>query len=291
MLLKTDYKDFVAPDSGRKYNISANADGSSNIKDVTQYEQQGNQFGAEDINQTNKFLNAATYPNLSRNSNFANPVNQRGVTTWTSGYGIDCWTIYNGSATVADGEIVVNSGAFNQLLDGMDLTQIYTFTVYAKNGENFTHTGKAQTQTATSFGYIGLDKVGNNLQLIISCNKTSRGFRAVKLEEGSISTPYVPKDYGTEITECKRYLQTLDIFTTEYCPAGGLTFTYSVPYSVPLHTRGIKPTITFKEEAQFTNCTAARYDSTDKSFAFSLITASNAMFGVASLKPLVSVEL
>lgn len=54
--LKTNYKDYVAS-GDRKYNIAANADGSSSITDVTTYTQTGDTFGASDINATNTAVN------------------------------------------------------------------------------------------------------------------------------------------------------------------------------------------------------------------------------------------
>ncbi|MEG0896477.1 MAG: hypothetical protein RSF73_02955 [Ruthenibacterium sp.] len=57
MALKENYKDFIAPTAGRKYNIAAEPDGSSKISDITQYQQTGDQFGANDINATNALIN------------------------------------------------------------------------------------------------------------------------------------------------------------------------------------------------------------------------------------------
>lgn len=56
MSLKTDYKDAVYSGS-RKYTITDNGDGTSEIEDVTEYEQTGTQFGAKDINDTNAAVN------------------------------------------------------------------------------------------------------------------------------------------------------------------------------------------------------------------------------------------
>ena len=51
-MLKTDYKDAMY-DGARKYRITANADGTSGIVDETAYTQEGDPFGANDINTTN----------------------------------------------------------------------------------------------------------------------------------------------------------------------------------------------------------------------------------------------
>ena len=52
MKLKTNYKDALF-DGARKYRITANADGTSGIADETVYTQEGDLFGAKDINATN----------------------------------------------------------------------------------------------------------------------------------------------------------------------------------------------------------------------------------------------
>lgn len=98
MALKTDYKDYIPPSGGRKYKITANSDGSSSVEDITQYQQVGDTWGAEDINQVNKLVNGAVYPNLGTNTNFSNPINQRGAASYTTAteahmYCIDRWRI------------------------------------------------------------------------------------------------------------------------------------------------------------------------------------------------------
>lgn len=56
-MLKTDYKDDEFT-GDRKYKITSNEDGTSGINDVTTYLKEGDTFGAEDINTTNKAVNA-----------------------------------------------------------------------------------------------------------------------------------------------------------------------------------------------------------------------------------------
>ena len=55
-MLKTDYKDAMY-DGARKYRIKANTDGTSVIADETVYTQEGDAFGAKDINATNMAVN------------------------------------------------------------------------------------------------------------------------------------------------------------------------------------------------------------------------------------------
>ncbi|MCB7321110.1 hypothetical protein [Lacrimispora sp. 210928-DFI.3.58] len=55
-LLKTDYKDDVF-EGNRKYRLTQDADGNTEIQDVTEYNQQGDTFGAEDINNLTRAIN------------------------------------------------------------------------------------------------------------------------------------------------------------------------------------------------------------------------------------------
>lgn len=56
MNLKTDYTDDVF-EGERKYRLSQNPDGSTNISDITTYTSEGDRFGANDINATNQKVN------------------------------------------------------------------------------------------------------------------------------------------------------------------------------------------------------------------------------------------
>ena len=56
MALKTDYKEDVFEGS-RKYQVTQDTDGNTEISDVTTYSQEGDSFGAADINATNAAVN------------------------------------------------------------------------------------------------------------------------------------------------------------------------------------------------------------------------------------------
>lgn len=58
--LKTDYKDQIldaSVNTQRKYRQVDNGDGTISLEDVTTYSQQGDTFGAGDINNTNVVVN------------------------------------------------------------------------------------------------------------------------------------------------------------------------------------------------------------------------------------------
>lgn len=57
MSLKTDYKDDIFEGS-RIWRIATNGDGTCTITDVTTYTQKGDKFGQNDINATNRAVNA-----------------------------------------------------------------------------------------------------------------------------------------------------------------------------------------------------------------------------------------
>ena len=110
--MKTDYKDYIPPSGGRKYKITANSDGSSSVEDITQYQQVGDTWGAEDINQVNKLVNGAVYPNLLDNSDYK--IAQAGYNGahGNTAYLCDRWSKYlvDGSMT-DDGMLLTPSGA------------------------------------------------------------------------------------------------------------------------------------------------------------------------------------
>ena len=55
--LKTNYQDAVFS-GNRKYQETSNGDGTVSFTDVTSYTQEGDQFGADDINTTNAAINS-----------------------------------------------------------------------------------------------------------------------------------------------------------------------------------------------------------------------------------------
>lgn len=232
MALKTDYKDYIPPSGGRKYKITANSDGSSSVEDITQYQQVGDTWGAEDINQVNKLVNGAVYPNLGTNTNFPNPVNQRGATSYTgdgtSPYCIDRWRISNGT-TYTVGTFTLSAATYANRACGMwqsnemgahqlSIGDDVTVSIYA-NGKLHTPTMKVIDRdlydafTNVPAGYdcddfeivlctYAKDKTKYNLGIY---PKKLLSVNYIKWEKGSAATPYVPKSYRAELAECQRY--------------------------------------------------------------------------------------
>ena len=253
MALKTDYKDYIPPSGGRKYKITANSDGSSSVEDITQYQQVGDTWGAEDINQVNKLVNGAVYPNLGTNTNFPNPINQRGAASYTgdstSPYCIDRWRISNGT-TYTVGTFTLSAANYANRACGMWQTNLLgehwlsigdnvTVSIYA-NGQ--LHTAVMQVldrDSYSSFADVPAGYTCDDFEIVLctyagDSSKYNLGVypkkaltvNYIKWEKGSVATPYVPKGYGAELAECMRYFEIAKMgFTYSQLPSNYLCTT------------------------------------------------------------------
>lgn len=154
----------------------------------------------------NKFSN----PNLLINPDFK--INQRGATSYTSnGYTVDRWKINSGAVKTSSSGITVtlnNKGQFIQQFENT-LSGTYTATIKVTSitgdcalfiGSHSLQLNKAGTFTITENGSIAG----------ISLYKSTAGtctinVEYIKLEQGSVSTPFIVPDYATELVKCQRY--------------------------------------------------------------------------------------
>lgn len=163
-------------------------------------------------------------PNLLINSDFRNPINQRGKTQYTRGsadcYTIDRWMInYATVINVLDDciEYVGNAATNNRFYYRFEtpLTGTYTISVYVKEV-----TAPTGLQTLDDSSYItimalhqGLNTVtvdvSNMSAIHFTMFKTGATAKIewIKLEQGSIATPFVPRPIGEELALCQRYYQ------------------------------------------------------------------------------------
>ena len=153
---------------------------------------------------------AAAPRNLLDNSDFRNPVNQRGQTTYNAnGYTIDRWAILNGVLAIGDGYVAVKEAY--QILE-LDTSK--TYTVAARTGEGilclsgtFTAGGEATQGNLT----VKMTTNSGRAEVILTNSKTSDTGGAVwaALYEGEYTAEnlpeYQPKGYGAELAECQRY--------------------------------------------------------------------------------------
>ena len=260
MALKTDYKDYIPPSGGRKYKITANSDGSSSVEDITQYQQVGDTWGAEDINQVNKLVNGAVYPNLLDNSDYKIAQAGYNVAHGNTAYLCDRWSKYlvDGSMT-DDGMLLTPSGAgawiiqYKLLTDtGLSEGDTVTLTVRV-NGTVYSGSATLQIKSAAvdADSMVDTDDIraaafipaGNTDQIAVYIViKQTCTLTWTKLEKGSVATPYVPKGYGAELAECMRYF----VGGVGIGSAGivsGSTFRVLIPTPVPMRTA---PSVTVK---------------------------------------------
>ena len=168
--------------------------------------------------------------NLLDNSDFTNPVNQRGKTIYTgAGYTIDRWSISNSysNVEVANGGVVFSAagGAAypRQLIDfaalkGKTVTAavcLFDGRIYCCSGTIPTVAPTEQTEFATAaFGncYVVIDMVANaeTVRFLFSIpDGKSIMLKWVALYEGEYTAEtlpkYMQKGYGVELAECLRY--------------------------------------------------------------------------------------
>lgn len=160
--------------------------------------------------------------NLLDNSDFRNPVNQRGQTSYTNGYTIDRWraTNKNINVIVGDGKITLsksNGGcSFNQPLP-FDTTG-KKLTLAVKTGDGlFIHTfPKSVVGELDQFpgmkAYYGISGSGINSAATIYFNNAddiNLDIYWAALYEGEYTAEtlpeYQPKGYSAELAECRRY--------------------------------------------------------------------------------------
>ena len=218
----------------------------------------------------NKLVNGAVYPNLGTNTNFSNPINQRGAASYTTAteahmYCIDRWRILkNTTYTVASFTLTATSYAAracgmwqsnemgaHQLSIGDDVT----VSIYA-NGKLHTPTMKVidrdlydafanvpASYDCDDFEIVLCTYAGDNTMYNLGIYpKKPLTVNYIKWEKGSVATPYVPKAFGDEFLECLRYF----VGGVGIGAAGivsGSTFRVLIPTPVPMRTA---PSVTVK---------------------------------------------
>lgn len=185
----------------------------SNMENVTAY-------------MSNKFSN----PNLLINPDFK--INQRGKTEYdyqlsgATQYTVDRFrAVFLNVKTASDGLILNANGAnagggyISQVLeDAVKGDTILSFKVSAVSGtiefRNLNSADSGDTVTISSDGTYTIK--GNNTKKVISHlpKGSSCKIEWMKLEQGSIATPFVAPNPADELMRCKRYFQTcINMFT------------------------------------------------------------------------------
>lgn len=169
---------------------------------------------------SNKPLN-----NLLDNSDFTNPVNQRGQTSYVSGqkeYGIDRWFLWStdgtGTQTINDGSITLAPHTASNIVMAqrfekgyLDSSKHYTKAVRYVDGTIGIGVTVIQNQQSTNYDVVDV--------IVESSEKT---ILWAAIYEGSYTAdtlpPYTPKGYAAELAECQRYYVKLKNSRSGYQP-------------------------------------------------------------------------
>ena len=188
--------------------------------------------------------------NLLDNSDFRNPVNQRGVTSYSGtgykGYTIDRWRLHFGGST---GQLDVtpsgikftlqdDNAYFDEMLD-LDTSKTYTFAAMV-NGELSLTSGVPDNNVNN--GVIILAKSDGGYLRAGFCKKGEETIVTwAALYEGAYTAdtlpPYVPKGYAAELAECRLYYRPQQMYCL-YCYSGG----YAVGINFEPMRSGVIPT-------------------------------------------------
>lgn len=174
-------------------------------------------------------------PNLLDNWYFANPVNQRGQTSWTNPsnwqYAIDRWQVTPSSVVaLADDGITVTADLQQALeKDRFEFGRTYTFSVLSSDGRLGKHTFALASDTninvSLGFGFFVCFISGDNVWFRIYGDGST--YKAAKLELGSQQTlahqdadgnwvlNEIP-DYGEQLSRCQRYFVNFNPYKVDW---------------------------------------------------------------------------
>ena len=162
----------------------------------------------------NKFSN----PNLLINPDFS--INQRGASSYTSGYTVDRWRVTNATLNATTKTLSNSNSASGTFLQSLENKPTGTFTVTLnvasvtgtvkfswKDGSTY-KTGAAiskglntYTFTASSLTWVGIDIAsGASIQLDY-----------MKLEKGSVATHFIEPSKAEELLKCQRYYEKMEV--------------------------------------------------------------------------------
>lgn len=196
--------------------------------------------------------------NLLDNGNFRNPVNQRGQTSYTTGWGyaLDRWYLSDSRGAGAENqtlEIVEGgvrlTGGHPSIVQRIELKQLdsaRSYTVYACDTS-----GALRPGSVTFYSQYGFAQV----HIIVPSGVT---LQWAAMYEGAYTADTLPayasKDYGAELTRCQRYF--LDVIGQWSGYAYGSYVHISIP--TPAQMR-INPTVALGAgEVMLINAIAAR---------------------------------
>lgn len=187
--------------------------------------------------------------NLLDNSDFRNPVNQRGETSYTGGYGIDRWRMRDsGKMTLADYGLTVQSGAVYQYHEtGKFQNKPHTLAAMTTDGELLIAVMNPLDAFAYADNGLGMGIEGGNVAIALP---SGRIYAWAALYEGEYTADtlpaYMPKGYASELLECMRYYVRFGSNAQMTFIGYGFSNTagrFSIPLNVPMRET---PAVTFE---------------------------------------------
>ena len=202
-------------------------------------------------------------PNLLINPDFK--INQRGQTEYAyqeSGatkYTVDRCRAMALNVKTAKGGILLSAdnsgdegGYFSQVLENaVEDDTTFSFKASAVVGtiyfSNLNSTNSGGTVTVTSDGIYTV-KGSNTIKIIAHLTKgSSCKIEWVKLEQGSIATPFVTPNPAEELVKCKRFYNRISITETFYALTVGIAYRFSYV----IQSMRIKPTAVYRQVSNY----------------------------------------
>lgn len=157
-------------------------------------------------------------PNLLINSDFRNPINQRGATTYSGSgnpYSIDRWRTLSSNVEIIEGGLriyntISTRSYFAQFFE-KPYKGTYTLTLNVLTldgtcviyGDGF---NEQQLVEGINVYHVTTNSNYNLINIVLGLHSgSSIVIEYIKLEQGSIATPFVPRSYGEELALCQRY--------------------------------------------------------------------------------------
>lgn len=239
-----DYPDFMEIFTAvialsQTYDVNVNV---SSLTFITRAELEKRLGDKADVGHTHTVADIADYVNPVNPYLLINPdflVNQRGQNEYSSGYTVDGWYIEGNKCSVrpnADGILITsainpdsNTHAFWQKIENPLAPGKYTLSLnvlevsgaWSARIRTVNASGDYVDSYYTSLLHKGVNKVSVDLSeseyisaVSVGINKGTEAGNSlklawVKLESGSLATPFVPPDPATELAKCQRYLYVL----------------------------------------------------------------------------------
>ena len=191
--------------------------------------------------------------NLLDNSDFTNPVNQRGKTSYTGGYGIDRWKQWSNNHTtnVSNGHITVN--VIQQYIGvPINFDTVYTMAARKTDGTILCISGTFNNKINKDGLRLDYDTNKDGSKKPYVCINTAGDYLWAALYEGSYTAdtlpPYVPKGYAAEFAECRRYYKRFTSPNDSIICAGYVTSSTKSIHINPMDNypmRIVKPSCSF----------------------------------------------